>query len=308
MASGTRADFLEFAMSADMARIAEWENIADCIASTLSERFDVMQIQLPATMAAGAPMTVALQFGLPLCGAKRTCATFTSASRCCVLSLVDAAVRSALPFATNALSTFGILFCPSLRATLYGLLILLVPRALIVLRLGAMLAIVATLIGAVLFAVLGAPLAASSAGAFLVFAVVFAPLALKFGGVFPVGSFRRHAGKCTTTTRKGFLFPWTHKRTISLNGSFLATSLIAWFRRAQCKILTNFRFYLTRINTMVRAKFSLIDLDGETPNKAEGESHGERLSERTREKRDATVWTHGNRNHERAAEMAVPAL
>jgi hypothetical protein len=58
---------------------------------------------------------------------------------------------------------------------------------------------------------------------------------------------------------------------------------------------------------MVREKFSLIDLDGETPNKAEGESHGERLSERT-PAGDATVWTHGNRNRERAAEMTVPAL
>ena len=59
---------------------------------------------------------------------------------------------------------------------------------------------------------------------------------------------------------------------------------------------------------MVREKFSLIDLDGETPNKAEGASHGERLSERTPLWGDATVWTHGNRNHERATEMTAPAF
>lgn len=56
---------------------------------------------------------------------------------------------------------------------------------------------------------------------------------------------------------------------------------------------------------MVREKFSLIDLDGEIPNKAEGASHRERLSERT-PSGDATVCSRGKRNRERAAEMTAP--
>lgn len=61
---------------------------------------------------------------------------------------------------------------------------------------------------------------------------------------------------------------------------------------------------------MVRAKFSLMDLDGENPNKGEAGAsavHAERLSERT-PSGDATVCSHGKRNRERAAEMTAPAL
>lgn len=101
---------------------------------------------------------------------------------------------------------------------------------------------------------------------------------------------------------------WIHRRlTITGRGSSSATPLIAWWLRTLCRRPRNSRCLLTRINFMVREKFSLIDLDGETPNKAEGASHGERLSERT-PSGDATVWTHGNRNHERAAEMTAPAF
>lgn len=54
-------------------------------------------------------------------------------------------------------------------------------------------------------------------------------------------------------------------------------------------------------------KSSLIDLNGVNPNKAQGESQRERLSERT-PKGDAIVCSHGNKNHEKSAEMTDSML
>ena len=50
-------------------------------------------------------------------------------------------------------------------------------------------------------------------------------------------------------------------------------------------------------------KFSLIDLEGEIPNKAEGESHRERLSERTPNMGDAIVCSASNMKMQKSAEM-----
>jgi hypothetical protein len=55
-------------------------------------------------------------------------------------------------------------------------------------------------------------------------------------------------------------------------------------------------------------KFSLIDLNGVNPNKAEGASHRERLSERTSQVDDATVCSYRNKNYKNSAEMTESML
>lgn len=64
--------------------------------------------------------------------------------------------------------------------------------------------------------------------------------------------------------------------------------------------------YVASGATLTGEKSSLMDLNGEIPNKAEGVSHRERLNEKTAQA-DAIVCSHGNMNHESAAEMTAPS-
>jgi len=108
--------------------------------------------------------------------------------------------------------------------------------------------------------------------------------------------------------------PWTRYSTTNSSGSSLAMCSIVPYRGAQRKTQTNSRFCLMRINSrslpaaMRDSKFSLIDLNPAMGTRRKATSHRERLSERTSLEDDATVCSHGNSNHERAAEMTAPAL
>ena len=271
-----------------------------------------MDFNFPATMTAGTAMAVAPQLCLPLFVGERAPITQEGAAFRCATLLIRSTVRCALPSAKNFATACRMLFGPSLGAAQNLSSMFSIPRTLVSLRLLAVLAIVAALVGAVLFAVLGAPFATSSASAFFVLTIILAPLAPTLGGVFPVLRLFGHA-EFYHHHKKGVRI-WTPSWMTNSNGSSLATCLIAWCRRMLPRTPTNFRFYLTRINSrslpaaMRDSKFSLIDLNPAMGTRRKAISHRERLSERTSLEDDATVCSHGNWNHERAAEMTAPAL
>ena len=186
-----------------MTRFAEWKHIADRVTSTTGQRFDVMQLQLSSTMAAGAAMFVSAQLCLPLCARKIAAVSHAGATVCRIVLLICAAVRCAFPVATNFASAPWIVLRPFMRTADDYFSMSLVPSGLVRLRLQFVLSVIAALIDAVLLAMFLPPLAAVSASLALVFRVVLAPLALIFGGVFPILLLFRHVRKCTTTTRIG---------------------------------------------------------------------------------------------------------
>jgi len=271
-----------------------------------------MEFNFPTTATTGTAMAIAPQFGLPLFVGERASIPQKGAAFRCAALFIRSAVRCALPGVGNFAAALWMFLYPLLRSAQNLFSMFSIPRTLVTLRLAAILSVVATLIGAVLFAVLGTPFAAGSASLFFVFAVILAPLAPTLGGVLSILRLYGHA-EVYHHHKKGET-PWTRYSTTNSSGSSLAMCSIVPYRGAQRKTQTNSRFCLMRINSrslpaaMRDSKFSLIDLNPAMGTRRKATSHRERLSERTSLEDDATVCSHGNSNHERAAEMTAPAL
>ena len=278
----------------------------------------MMQLEFATTMTVCTAITITPQFGLPFNIRKycTPCKLSTAMGR--IFLFVDSSLKRVLPVACNFPTLLGMLLSPS-SCTFDDLFTISpVPTMLVSLRYFAMVAVVVALISTMSFAILLPPFAASSLSASLIFTVVLSSLTTMFGWILSVQFSSRHAGRVYHHHHNNFearrSTAWTRNMTIYLKGSSLATCSTELCQRTRCKTPTNSRYLVTRINprslpaAMRDSKFSLIDLDGEIPNKAEGASHRERLSERTSHVDDATVCSHGNWNHERLAEMTSPAL
>lgn len=295
-------------MCLHVAGIAQRKHVADDVLTTIGKGFDVVQFKFSTTTTTSAAMLIAAQLCLPLLGGEGTSVLAKAgAAYRSVLLFVANAMRCAFPVSPDFEATFAILFRPLRRSAKHLFAMLLVPALLILLCLSFVLAIVQALRFPAflqMFSVVSASVLAMPAAMFC------APLLrefAKFGGVFSVLSLYGHA-EFYHHIKKG-VQPWTqHKWMISSSASGLITRSTVSCRRMLCRMRISYKSSQTRINNLVREKFSLIDLDGEIPNKAEGASHGERLSERTSKRMMRQSGLMGMMNHERAAEMSAPAL
>lgn len=268
-----------------------------------------MQMKLSAAATASTAMLIAAQFALPLFGSE--CSSVLAKAGAAYRSIflfVANAVRCMFPGLPDGATTFAVLFGPFSRSSKHLFAMLLVPALLILLCLFFVLAVVQALGFATLLQIF---LVITASVLAMLVPMLGAPRLrefAKFGGVFSVLSLYWHA-EFYHHTMKG-VRPWTqHKLTTPLTGNGSTTHLIESCQRTQCRMQINCKSSLTRIDhNLVREKFSLIDLDGEIPNKAEGESHGERLSERTSARMMRQSGLMGMMNHERAAEMTAPAF